>query len=57
MKEYEVSFYYTEGGRTWVKAKNKKEAEKKVLKQIEYNGMADFNYDNFKCDHRDYDIC
>ena len=50
MKKYKVSFWYTEHGRTIVEAKSPKEAEKKIYKQLENDGLT-FNYD---CKDREY---
>ena len=50
MKKYAVSFWYTENGRTTVEAKSPAEAESKVYKQLEEDGLT-FDYD---CKDREY---
>jgi len=52
MKTYYVSFYYTEYGKVTVKANSSKQAEEKVYKELEENGLENLDYDS---KDRDYD--
>ena len=45
MKKFKVYFYYSESGYTFVKAKNKLEAEDKLNDELADKGLDDLKYE------------
>ncbi len=52
IKEFNVSFHYTEYGTTTIEAKSKDEALKIIRRHLEYEGLDGLKY---KCHDREYD--
>jgi len=53
MDNYRVFFHYTEGGKAFVDADSREEAEEKVEKHLENSGLNGLDYEGT---HREYEI-
>jgi len=57
MKKFMVAVWETEGGRVWVEANNKEEAEELVFDAVESGGINDLPPEwNYDPTHREYQI-